>query len=224
MLLKAGEVQVAVERNHSKAVPKALDWLLKKYGQAVHDAIDEGFLGGLNDDEYSGFQNLPEDSYAGIMINAMEWLLADGFITIKGREHRVAELLLGRGGPLFTVEQRRWIELLSTTQLRLYEIVGLIPGQSLTLKDMILPECPPVLVREKTGSEQADLNDLIAARIIPVEDHLQLSGAVYVFPRFLGCELLEELRDELEGVEPDSALAKEITGCIICRTTGYSYL
>ena len=50
-----------------------------------------------------------DDAYQAIMTNAMEWLLADGVIIIKGEERRVSEVLLGRGGPLFSVEQRQWI-------------------------------------------------------------------------------------------------------------------
>lgn len=201
--------------DRSEAVPKAIQWLFTNYGETAHEALDEGFFGGLDDDEYAMLQELSGDSYEGIMINAMEWLLAEGFMTLKGQEHRVAELLLDRGGPLFSVEQRQWIELLTAKPLRLYEIVDVIPGEGMTLRDVMLPERPPVLIREKSGSGQANPYDLIAARILPVENHFELSGAVYAFPRTRSWDLLEELRDELEGVEPDSPLAKEITSVII---------
>ncbi len=198
-----------------EAVPKAIQWLITKYGEAVHEALDEGFFGGLDDDEYAMLQELPGDSFEGIMINAMDWLLADGLMTVKGQEYRVAELLLNRGGPLFSVEQRQWIELLTAIPLRLYEIVDVIPGECMTLSDVMLPERPPVLIQEKSGSEQANLYDLIAARIMPVENHSELSGAVYAFPRHQSWDLIEELRDNLEDVEPDSPLVKEITSVII---------
>ena len=160
-------------------------------------------------------EDLPGDSYEGIMINAMEWFLADGVMTIKGQDHRVADLLLGRGGPLFSAEQRQWLELLTAMPLRLYEIINVIPGESMTVRDVLLPERPPVVIREKSGSRQTNPYDLMAARILPVGNHFELSGAVYAFPRNRSWDLLEELRDELEGVEPDSPLAKEITSVII---------
>jgi hypothetical protein len=93
--------------------------------------------------------------------------------------------------------------------------VAVVPGKCLTLRDVMLPERPPVLVQEKSGSQQANQYDLIAARIVPVDAHFELSGAVYSFPRQQSWDLLEELKDELAGVEPDSALAKEITSTII---------
>jgi hypothetical protein len=211
--LRAAEALIANDR--SEAVPKAIQWLFTKYEHSVHEAVAEGFFGGLDDDEYALLQDLPDDTYTGIMLNAMEWLLADGFVTIKDQERRVADLLLGKGGPLFSAEQRQWIELLTALPLRLYEIVEVIPGTCLSLRDIMLPERPPVLVQEKSGSQQANRYDLIAARVVPVDAHFELSGAVYAFPRHRSWDLLEELKGELESVEPDSLLAKEITSVII---------
>jgi hypothetical protein len=201
--------------DRSEAVPRAIQWLLAKYGKAVNEALDVGFFGSLDDEEYDLLPDPDNDAYAGIMINAMEWLLSDGLITVKGEERRVADLLLGLGGPLFSVEQRQWIELITVMPLRLYEIVEVSRGECMTLKDVMLPERPSVLVRERSGTQQASPYDLLAARVLPVDDHFELSGAVYAFPRQRIWDLLEELRDELEGVEPDSPLAKEITSVII---------
>jgi hypothetical protein len=203
------------DSDRSEAVPKAIQWIFTKYGQLAREAHHKGFFGRLDDDEYAMLEDLPGDSYEGIMINAMEWFLADGVMTLKGQDHRVADLLLGRGGPLFSAEQRQWLELLTTMPLRLYEIITVIPGESMTLRDVLLPERSPVVIREKSGSRQANPYDLMAARILPVENHFELSGAVYAFPRNRSWDLLEELRDELEDVEPDSPLAKEITSVII---------
>jgi len=201
--------------DRSEAAPKAINWLFTKYGQTAREALDEGFFGGLEDDDYAMLQDLPGDSYQGIMVNAIEWLLADGVITIKGQDHRVADLLLGRGGPLFSAEQRQWLEQLTAMPLRLYEIVDVRQGECMTLRDVMLPERQPVLVLEKSGSQHANRYDLIAARILPVKDHFELSGAMYSFSRHRSLDLLKELKGELENVEPDSPLAKEITSVII---------
>jgi len=209
-----GEANQAAN-DRSEAVPRAIQWLLTKYGKAVREALDDGFFGSLEDDEYDRLPDLGDEAYAGIMINAMEWLLSDGLITVKGEERRVADLLLGLGGPLYSVEQRQWIELITAMPLRLYEIVEVRRGECMTLRDVMLPERPPVLVRERSGTQQASPYDLLAARVLPVDGHFELSGAVYAFPRQRSWDLLEELRSELEGVEADSPLAKEITSDII---------
>ena len=201
------------DSSRSEAVPKAIHWFFAKYGDIAREAFHEGFFGGLLEEEYAIIED--SDFYESIMINAMEWFLAEGIMTLNGQEHRVADLLLGGGGPLFSAEQRQWLQLMTTLPLRLYEIIEVIHGQSMTLRDVLLPERPPVVILEKFESQQVSRYDLMAVRVLPVENHFELSGAVYAFPRNRSENLLEELRDELEGVEPDSALAKEISGLII---------
>src|SRR5690349_16389942 len=67
----------------------------------------------------------------------------------------------------------------------------------MSLKDVLLPEPLPVLVREKTGSKEVVEFDLIATRIVPVEDHFVLSDSVYLIPRRPGLELIGKLRKHL---------------------------
>ncbi|HET7062043.1 MAG TPA: zinc chelation protein SecC [Nitrosospira sp.] len=204
---------MADDRTH--AVPRAMHWLNSMHGRAVREALDSRFFGVLEDDEYDQLPDQYNDAYQQIMTNALEWLLADGVITVKGKEQRVADAVLGRGGPLFSAEQRRWIELLAAAPLRLYEVVDVVAGECMTLKDILLPDRPPVLVQEKSGSQRATRFDVIGARLIPFKDQFELSGAAYLFPRNRIWDLLKDLRDELDGLEPDSCPAKEVTGVLI---------
>ena len=199
----------------AEAVPKVLGWLLNAHEKAAREALDDGFFGSLDEDEIARLQELPDETYGMIMLNAMEWLLADGIIDVKGEDCRVRDLLFGKGGPLLLAEQRNWLEALTSRPIRLYEIKEVIPGQSLLLQDLLSPDSAPLLVHEKAGSRSAQPYDLIGARVVPYGGHYELSGAVYPFNRIGSWELLEELRDELEGVELDSPLAKEITSTII---------
>lgn len=206
---------IAQTGHRSDAVPRAINWLMAKYGQAVHDAIDNGFFGGLQDDEYESLQERHRDDFDHFLINAMEWLIAEGHLTIKGQEQRVVALLLGLGGPLFSAEQRQWIELLATHALRLYEIVAVEPGECMTLKDLFVSDDAPIVVLERSGSRGAQIYDLLAARVIPIDGHRELSGAVYSIPRQRSFELLEELRIELGGIAPDSPIAREVMSAIV---------
>src|SRR5918992_3013529 len=211
--LKAEQTEAASDR--SEAVPRAIRWLMTMHGQAVREALEEGFFGGLEDDEYEMLKDQHRDSFEGIMINAMEWLLADGLITIEGQERCVSELLLGQGGPLFSAKQREWIELMAAKPLGLYEVIDVVPGESMRLKDILFSEHEPVIVQEKAGSRQAIKFDLIAARVLPVDSHFELSGAVYSIPRHQSLDLITELRHELKGVKPDSHAVKELLAVII---------
>jgi hypothetical protein len=199
------------EREETRAVSKAIKWLMAKYPHAVREALDNGFFGSL--DENEGKILHAHDSWETALINALDWLLAEGTITVERRERRVSELLL-EVGPPFSAQQRQWIERLATTPLRLYEVVEATPGRSMSLKDVLLPERLPVLVREKTGSEEVVKFDLIATRIVPVEDHFVLS-CVYLIPRRHGLELIGKLREPLDDSAQDFREAKEVLGAII---------
>ena len=211
--LKNDETRQTNDR--ADTIPIALEWLQTKHDLAIHHAIDHAFFGSLDAYDYERLQSLDEDVVDSIIGNAIEWLLAEGSISLKGKEYRVAELLLGKGGPAFTEEQRQWLELMSVTPLRLYEVIEVKQGEFLTLRDAMLPEHPTVRVEERTGSQYLSLDKMVAARILPIENHFELSGAAYVFPKTVCIDLIEDLRNELEDLEPDSPLAKEITGTII---------
>ena len=193
--LRAEEAKTARAANdRSEAVPRAIRWLMSRHGRGVHQALDEGFFGTLNDDEYERLQVEHAEAFQGIMVNAMEWLLADGSLLIRGREHRVAESAARAWRPLVLRRATTMARALTSTRLGLYEVVDVVPGESLLLRDILFPQQAPVLVREKSGSRDAAKLDLMAARILPVDGHHELSGAVYAIPRHRSLDLIAELR------------------------------
>ena len=208
--LKKEETQAVSD--WSQAVPRAIKWLMAEHPHAVREALDNGFFGSL--DENEGKILHAHKSWETTLINALDWLLAEGTITVEGSERRVSEVLL-EGGPRFSAQQRQWIERVAATPLRLYEVAEMTPGRSMSLKDVLLPERLPVLVREKNGSKEVVQFDLIATRIVPVEDHFVLSGSVYLIPQRHGLELIGKLRKHLDDLALDSPEAKEVIGAII---------
>ena len=156
----------------SGAIPKAFSWLMAKHPKPLPQALADGFFGSLDKSDYERLQN--HEAFRGIMVHAFEWLLAEGIIPVQGKKFRVPELLLGRGGPFFSAQQRQWIQGLAASCLRPYEVLEVTPGTSMSLKDVLLPERSPVLVREKIGSEGLVKFDLIAARVVPIDDHFVL--------------------------------------------------
>ena len=83
----------------SEAVPKAIHWLTLTRGRAVREALDEGFFGGLDEEEYQALMGMEPDTLEAIMLNAMEWLLADGFIAINGRDRPSRSYCSQRAAP-----------------------------------------------------------------------------------------------------------------------------
>lgn len=176
------------------AVPRALDWLNSKHRKATNTALADMLFGELSEEEYNTVSALDPQSTQGIYLNATEWLLAEGFISVKNEHKRVSELLLGSGGPLFTVDQRNWIEQLSQQPLRLYEVTNVIPNRQMTLCDALDTKAKPVTIMEKAGSNPALIGLYVGTRIMTVDNHYELSGAMYPFSQLSALNVVEHLR------------------------------
>lgn len=180
-------------KNHDGAVPRALDWLSTRHRKAFETAIEETLFEGLSDEEYDTLVSLDQRTKEAIHINVTEWVLAEGYIPVNDEYKRVAEILLGPGGPLFTVDQRNWLEQLAERPLRLYEVTDIIPGQQITLCDVLDTRAKPVTVHEKSGSNSTLIGLYVGCRIMAVDDHFELSGAIFPFVPIKSEEVVEEL-------------------------------
>lgn len=174
------------KKGHDGAVERAIGWLTSKHKKAVSVAIQEMIFDGLSDEERDALEAQDAHTWQGIQLNATEWLLAEGKILVKDAPRRVSEYLLGQGGPLFTVDQRRWITQLAERPLRLYDVTDVIPGQQITLCDALDSEAPPIIVREISGSQASLVGTQVGFRIMEVAGHYELSGAAYPFSRLAG--------------------------------------
>lgn len=186
------------KKGHDGAVERALSWLMDKHRKAVQVAIEEMLLGELSDEEREILEAQDKQTWQGIQINATEWLLAEGHILVKGEHRRVSEYLLGQGGPLFTVDQRRWIAQLADRPLRLYEVTDVIPGKLMTLCDALNTEALPITVHEKSGSQASQIGTHIGFRIMEVDGHFELSGAGYPFSHLMVQDLIAQIREDMD--------------------------
>jgi len=180
---------------HDGAVERALSWLINKHRKAVSVAIDEMLFDGLDDHERAAMGGVDEETWQFIQLNATEWLLAEGEIPVKGERRRVADYLLGPGGPLMTIDQRSWIAQLAERPLRLYLVSDVIPGERITLCDALDAKAPPVTVLEASGSQMLEPGMHAGFRVMKVGDHHELSGAAYPFSRLMGPQVVEFLRE-----------------------------
>ena len=199
-------------KSPAHGVQRAIEWLEIKHPDQLREALHEGFFGCIEDEDWPALQALGEEVFNAIMINAMEWVLAEGLCEYRGEDVLIGELILGRGGPLLTVDQRKWIQELMARPISLYEIVETRRGEGFILRDMLEPGQEPLYIHERTASQSAQPFDVIAARIVRDQDHLVLSGAIYPFRRPHAMELIdfieEERADHLEnGFGPDALVS-----------------
>lgn len=189
----------AAAEDKDGGIGKALNWLTSRHAKAVKTSIAAMLNDDLDNEEQTRLHELDEHDWEGVQINAMEWLLAEGSIAFKGAQRNVADLLLGPGGPAFTPGQRTWIEQLRCQPLRLYDITEVLPGVGMRLCDALDTEAAPVMVYEKSGSEHAQVGNLIGVRIMDVDGHHEISGSAYPFSRLMNASLLAELHAVVDG-------------------------
>lgn len=89
----------------------------------------------------------------------------------------LADEYLKRRGWKESVSTREYIAGLRRSVMSLYEVSGLVPGESMLLRDLICGG-EPVRVMEKRGSQGLRQWDRIATRIIPLRDRNVISGTL----------------------------------------------
>src|SRR5690349_14361488 len=202
------------EKGRAGAVERALDWLASRHRKAAGVAIETMLFGGLTDEERATLQTQDDETWQQIQLNANEWLLAEAAIDVRGKPTRVADLLLGPGGPLFTVEQRQWIAQLSERPLRLYDVTDVVPGRQMTLCDSLETEAPPIVVVERAGSQESLVGSQVGFRIMEVGDHRELSGAAYPFSLLAGPRVIGAMRQASRKRGPRADRAAELSSII----------
>jgi len=91
--------------------------------------------------------------------------------------------------------ERRWLEGLRRSSMRLYEVVSLEPGRTIRLRELLAGH--EVTVNERSASRGLRHWDLLAARIVGqgASGGPELDGGVFPLPRQLREGILRSLRD-----------------------------
>ena len=181
--------------SHDGGVRRAIAWLEEKHHETFGKAIEEALFGDLNDEEKSALAELDGEFQHALMINVMEYLLADGSMMVDGREERICKYLLGPHGPLLSTVQRAWLAQLGERPLRFYDVTDVVPGQQMTLCDALDNEELPIVVFEKSGTMEMRPGVLLGARLMQVDTHWELSGAVYAIGAFAIPGAIESARN-----------------------------
>ena len=160
------------------------------------------------------FERLP-DEVAGVL----SVFILEDFFTAGFGEHgepNVIDDYLKRRGWRESVPGRRYLEALRDSTLSFYEIVDVVPGRYVTVRDLILGG-DVVRVDDKPGSEGVAPWDRLAARVVTVHGKNRFTGAVLRFRHELAQRLLttfESMAEELERAMRDDAREQQATASV----------
>ena len=157
--------------------------------------------------------DLPDDALEVLPAEGAGMLhvfMLEDFFTARFGEHgelNVIDDYLKRRGWRESVPARRYLEALRDSTLSLYEVIDIVPGRHMTVRDLLFGGAA-VRVEEKLGSQGAALWDRLAARIVPVHGKYRFTGAILRFRHEFSRELLtalEKMAGELQdGIRSDS--------------------
>jgi hypothetical protein len=118
----------------------------------------------------------------------------------------IADDYLRRRGWKEGAATRDYIAGLRRSEISLHEVSGLVPGQSMLLRDLVCGG-EPVRVAEKRGSEGLRRWDRIATRVVPLRDRTVISGTLTLFDRDASEALLASLREVRTRAPREAAAA-----------------
>jgi hypothetical protein len=116
---------------------------------------------------------------------------------------------LKRRGWKEKVHNRAYIAALRSSTMSLYELSGIVPGESFLARDLVRGS-EPVRISEKSGSRAARQWDKIGARVVPVGATTMIAGGVLIF----GHEDADRLLESIQGFrsEEHKKIAKLTSG------------
>ena len=181
--------------SHQGAIEIAVTWLSSLHRKGWQNAFMNLYQELLSEGDLAKLATLDADVIQSIEININEWLLAEGDIHARGGIRRINDYLLSPAGPRLTAAQRDWIQQLGQRPLRLYDVTDVVQGQQMTLCDALDKDAEPIVVRERSGTQDLKPGELLGCRILRVGDHFQMSGAGYLFTLLTGQRVLSMVRE-----------------------------
>jgi len=210
---RARQHQEVAAHAHQGAAAKAIQWLERRYHNDVDEWLSDVWFDSIDPE---GWGEVPANVAESLQINAMEKMLAEGcYENDFGDDIAFMDLVLGKGGPLMSVEQRQYLQAMQQAPLRLWEVSEVVPGECVTLTDCFDNTCKRK-IQERTASRQLKQWDVIGARPLQVPaGHWELSGSLYHFPRLKVEALKQYLVECLEGV-PQDQQAASLSNILTC--------
>jgi hypothetical protein len=101
-------------------------------------------------------------------------------------------------------EERTVLSILNSSPVSLYEVRSLEPNKGIYLRDLLLGG--EIYVHETIAPNYLHSWDIIATRLLHLDDIYIMSGAGYIIQRNLKQEIIDSFNEQLEALEPGSTI------------------
>lgn len=194
-----------------------MNWLSTLHRKGWLNAFKQVYQELLTEDEQMAINRLGPDAFEAIEINIVDWLLAHGDIHARGGMRRINDYILSPAGPRLSPAQRDWIAQLGQRPVRLYDVTDVVSGQQMTLCDTLDKNAEPMVVRERAGTQNVKVGDVLGCRVMRAGDHFELSGSIYGFNLLGAQQVLTALRDHAQTAAQTPDASRETGLIILCH-------
>lgn len=197
----------SAQQRRNEVFMHAVAWLRRHHGDALEAAFEEFGTAFVEDG-----RSLSEGEQEYFMMQAVDWVLAEGTAEIDGRRVTLRDLVL-EGGPILEADQRLWFKRAGEEPLRLWEVTDVNPGVGLELRNLLDESADAVWVNERSASRTLGRSQVIAARLGRWQNAWEIVS-IYSIPDTEVLNLLQTLEERSEGDPADPDVARS-TGRLI---------
>ncbi len=176
--------------------------------QKIDDFVDQRRWQGYEEEAMEIFwddldEKLPQmDEYVELMSDSMFdfWYCFD--FKIDDEQPLIAYFL--DEGPSLTKGEQSFLNIAARSSVRLYEAVKVIPGKSITLKDLINGQVAEV--KEILGSQSMKRHEILAARIMAsgASGRPEMDGGLFLYPRMQSEWIVTKVKSMYEEVKKET--------------------
>lgn len=179
----------------NKLIKSLIEFYHKNYMETIEDAKSL-FWGDFNPEEY-----LTKDSEIEMAnINFMEYLVHDFVVDYKNEETLIDKYLESRNNAgshrspynSLTFEETGILTKMKNSFISLFEVQKVFKDEGLLLKDILTDK--EYDVKEKSATESLAKWDILATRLIYLDEKYIMSGSVYAYPLIKKEEMLSYIK------------------------------
>lgn len=189
---------VALDQFPQQRISAYLIAELIEYAKSKHDdVVNDGWLQFWGDFDYT---SLEKDVYEMGLQNFFDWVVydlrVDNGLTLI-RDFMVYKQSLDEAG--LSEEEQSILSILDNSPISLFEVESLDPDKGLFLRDLLFDGS--YYVNETVAPNYLHQWDIIATRLLCLDDIYIMSGAGYIIQRYLRSEIVETFNKELEALK-----------------------
>ena len=200
--LKGNEAELYSYMVHS-FIREVVDFDSYDADAILYDDDLDGLLGNISED-------LGPDIANHLVANAVEFVITNSY-PMPGQKNlwNCVEHLLVKHKKVITPEDQAYLQGLNNSYMSIYEVLDVTPGHSVTLREMIGINKPPIIVKEILGSQGFRKKNVIGARIVNIDEEFAFSSAVLHLPRNVAKNIINKINFIMQMMMQHAALRAE---------------